>query len=278
MRLNNITADNPYKYLYIYSIEGRVKHDSEIFDSDFIGNWEEDNFSFLFFKHSSYAKIEMLLDTQPGLALIDKFEMTYEEWQGKMSSPLNIGQFSITTPWETYCSLESKINIIIDPGVVFGTGAHPTTHDCIEALESAFSGEQIDTVIDLGTGTGLLSIVAAYLGSNKVLAVDINYLSVATARNNILLNTMEDRIIPVQGLAQDFINLPADLLIANIHYDIMKQLVQAEGFLTKKYFILSGLLNNEAEEIEVYLSQLPVKIINKWEHAGIWKTILGITL
>ena len=156
-----MTENNPYKHLYVYSLEGRVKPDFKIFGSDYIGNWEEDNFSFLFFKSSSYRKIEMLLDIQPGLTLIDKYEMTYDEWQGKTSFPLNIGRFSITLPWDTYSNPENKINIIIDPGVVFGTGAHPTTHDCIEALELAFFGEQIETVVDLGTGTGLLSIIAA---------------------------------------------------------------------------------------------------------------------
>ncbi len=275
MQFCNITADIPYKYLYIYSIEGRIKPDLEIFGSDFIGNWEEDNFSFLFFKNPSYEKIEMLLDTQPGLILIDKHEMTYDRWQGKTFSPVNIGRFSITTPWDRHCNPDRKVNIIIDPGVVFGAGTHPTTHDCIEALELAFAEFSIETVIDLGTGTGLLSIVAAYLGSQRTIAVDINYLSADTAKKNILLNAMEDRIITVQGLAQEFIKFPADLLIANIHYDIICQLVQAEEFLDKKLFILSGLLKNEAEEIESCLFKLPVKIINRWEHAGIWKTFLG---
>nr|CBX30981.1 hypothetical protein N47_E44930 [uncultured Desulfobacterium sp.] len=182
MPLINMTEDIPYKNLYIYSIEGRVKPDFKIFGSDFIGNWEEDNYSFLFFKNPSYGKIEMLLDNQPYLILIDKYEMSYDEWQGKSSFPLNIGRFNIISPWNTSCDTERKTKIIIDPGVVFGTGTHPTTHDCIEALELAFDGEQIKTVVDLGTGTGLLSIVAAYLGDCKIVAVDINYLSAETAK------------------------------------------------------------------------------------------------
>ncbi len=271
-------ADNPYKDLYIYYLAGRINSDNGIFGSEFIGNWQEDNFSFLFFKTPSGKKIEEILSAHPGLTLIDNYQMTYEEWQGDMPFPLNIGRFVITTPWELSDVAGKGIKIILDPGVVFGTGTHPTTHDCIEALEIAFSNENIESAMDLGTGTGVLSIASAYLGAKKILAADINYLAVSTARKNFSLNGMQDRILPVQGLAQDYIELPADLLIANIHNDIMKILIRSEGFLNKKCFVLSGLLKSEAKEIDYQLSKLPVKIIEKWECNGIWHTFFGKTL
>jgi len=273
-----MVADNPYKNLYIYYLEGRINSDNGIFGSEFIGNWQEDNFSFLFFKTPSGKKIEEILSTHPGLTLLDNYQMTYDEWQGEMSFPLNIGRFLITTPWELTDNTSKGIKIILDPGVVFGTGTHPTTHDCLEALEIAFSNEHIESAVDLGTGTGVLAIASAYLGAKKILASDINYLAVNTARKNFSLNGMQDRILPVQGLAQDYIELPADLLIANIHNDIMKVLIRSEGFLNKKCFVLSGLLKSEAKEIEFQLSKLPVKIIERWECNGIWHTFFGKTL
>jgi len=272
-----MVADNPYKDLYIYYLEGRINSDNGIFGSEFIGNWQEDNFSFLFFKTPSGKKIEEILSTHPGLTLIDNYQMTYDEWQGEMPFPLNIGRFLITTPWELPDNTSKSIKITLDPGVVFGTGTHPTTHDCLEALEIAFSNENIESAVDLGTGTGVLAIAAAYLGAKKILAADINYLAVNTARKNFSLNGMQDRILPVQGLAQDYIELPADLLIANIHNDIMKVLIRSDGFLNKKCFVLSGLLKSEAKEIEFQLSKLPVKIIERWERNGIWHTFLGKT-
>ncbi|MBU1712939.1 MAG: 50S ribosomal protein L11 methyltransferase [Proteobacteria bacterium] len=273
-----MVADNPYKDLYIYYLEGRINPGHGIFGAEFIGNWEEDNFSFLFFKTPSRDKIEEILLTHPGLRLIDNYQMTYDEWQGEMPFPLNIGRFVITTPWKDSDNFDKSIKIILDPGVVFGTGTHPTTHDCMEALELAFSNENIESAVDLGTGTGVLAIAAAYLGAKKILAADINYLAVNTAKRNFFLNGMQDRILPVRGLAQDYIELQADLLIANIHHDIMKVLVRSEGFLNKKCFVLSGLLKSEAKEIDFQLSKLPVKTIQKWECNGIWHTFFGKTL
>ncbi|MBU1183222.1 MAG: 50S ribosomal protein L11 methyltransferase [Pseudomonadota bacterium] len=270
-----MAADTPYKDLYIYYLEGRINPDHGIFGAEFIGNWEEDNFSFLFLKTPSREKIDEILLTHPGLTLIDNYQMTYDEWQGEMPFPLNIGRFAITTPWALSDNIDKGIKIILDPGVVFGTGTHPTTHDCIEALEMAFSNEDIESAVDLGTGTGVLAIAAAYLGAKKILAADINYLAVNTAKRNFFLNGMQDRILSVQGLAQDYIELPADLLIANIHHDIMKIIVRSEGFLNKKYFVLSGLLKSEAKEIDLQLSKLPVIIVQKWDCNGIWHTFFG---
>ncbi|RPH51391.1 MAG: hypothetical protein EHM85_06960 [Desulfobacteraceae bacterium] len=270
-------ADIPYKDLYIYYLEGLVKPECNFFGSEFIGNWQEDGFSFLFFNIPAPDTIKKLLGAQPGLKLLDDYRMTYEEWHGKMPFSLSIGRFTITPPWESRESQENGFRIILDPGVVFGTGTHPTTHDCVEALELAFGCTQIESVIDLGTGTGLLAIAAAHLGSKKTLAVDINYLAAATAGKNILLNGMEERVIAVQGLAQDFIRFSSDLIIANIHYDVMKLLVNPEDIINKKCFILSGLLRKEAEEIGFQLSKLPAKIIKKWEFDGIWHTFLGKT-
>lgn len=274
----NMAADTPYKDLYIYYLEGRINPDHGIFGAEFIGNWEEDNFSFLFFKTPSRKKIDEILLAHPGLTLIDNYQMTYDEWQGETPFPLNIGRFVITAPWALSDNIDKGNKIILDPGVVFGTGTHPTTHDCIEALEIAFLNEKIESVLDLGTGTGVLAIAAAHQGAKRILAADINYLAVNTAKKNFCLNGMQDRILSIQGLAQDYIELPADLLIANIHYDIMKVLIRSEGFLNKKCFILSGLLKSEAKDIDILLSKLPVKIVQKWDCNGIWNTFFGKTL
>ena len=269
-------AFKPYNDLYIYYIQGHIKSEYEHYSDDFIGNWEEDEFSFLFFSRPSDKVVEKILSTNPQLAMIDSFYMKYDEWQGGALTPMTAGSFLILPPWgKKELRTREYIDILLDPGVVFGTGTHTTTNDCIHALELAFSLNTIESVIDLGTGTGLLSLAAAKLGCKKIIAVDFNQLAVKTALNNIVLNRLEGSILALRGRAEDFICCPADFLIANIHYDIIKQLIDSKGFLEKKMFILSGMLRSQAKDISFRLSKLPVEIINIWEHDGIWHTFLG---
>jgi ribosomal protein L11 methyltransferase len=132
-------------------------------------------------------------------------------------------------------------------------------------------------VLDLGTGTGLLAVAAAKLQCSPVLAVDFNFLAATTARNNVKLNGLENNILVVQGVAEELLDKPVDLMISNIHYDVMKNLTQLKGFLNSRFFILSGLLRSEAGNVKDQLNRLPITILNIWERDGIWHTMLGKT-
>jgi ribosomal protein L11 methyltransferase len=278
---------NPYAWLYIYYLEGCLQKGSTPTGDEFIGNWEEDGQSFLFFSMPSQQKVRDLLKNQPQLKLQDEYRMSYEEWHGGPVETLKIGHIQVSPPWATSLNQSADVvtapadgqsavvDILLDPGVVFGNGTHPTTHHCIEALEILFSIDRPDTVLDLGTGTGLLAVVAVKLGCCRVLAVDLNLLAVRTAKKNIELNGLDDRILAVQGNAENFVDLSSDLVISNIHYDVMKELIGSKTFLRKKYFILSGLLRNQAAQIESLLYQYPVAIIKKWVHEGVWYSYLG---
>jgi len=279
LKNRNEFSDNPYEDLYIYYLHGRLKADNKIFGSDFIGNWQEDDFSFLFFNKPSPNEVSKILSSNPGLFLLDEFHMTYDQWQGEKIAPLKIGRFHIVPPWqrnlEKMSLCHEELLIILDPGVVFGNGLHTTTQDCLKALEIAFSRDNIESALDLGTGTGILALAASRLGCKNILAVDFNFLAVNTALRNIRLNGLENRILVVQGRAEDFIDSTSDLVIANIHYDAMKLLTASQGFLNKKWFILSGLLRSQARDVHFHLLQKGVKIIKNWECNGVWHTFLG---
>ena len=131
--------------------------------------------------------------------------------------------------------------------------------------------------MDLGTGTGLLALAAARLGAKKILAVDLNPLAVKTAQNNVRLNELAAAVLVAQGRAENCIDFTADLVIANIHYDVMRELVRTKGFLLKRRFILSGLLRSEAKVLSEILAKLPVKVQKMWTHDGIWHTFYGGT-
>jgi ribosomal protein L11 methyltransferase len=272
-------ALSPYENLFIYYLEGRIDRPWEIPFSRFVGNWEEDGYTFLFFTDDAENQVNDLLVRQPGLSLLDQFRMTYEEWQGEALGPTRIGRFTILPPWcrddDGQAHAPGGDDILLDPGVVFGNGLHPTTRDCMKALEMAFARQRIDTVMDLGTGTGLLALAAGKLGCRKCLALDFNFLAARTAYQNVRLNGMETRILVCQGRAEAHIEIPADLLIANIHFDVMRHLVASEGILSKGAFVLSGLLRSEARQIAGMLSCLPVEIVQWWEQGNIWHTFYG---
>jgi len=272
-------TNTPYKELYIYYLHGRLKPDHKICESDFIGNWQEDDFSFLFFSKSSPDEVSKILRLNPEMYLLDEFHMTYDQWHGGKTVPEKIGRFHIVPPWrkngEKMNLCQKELTILLDPGVVFGNGLHTTTRDCLKALEMAFLRDRIDFAIDIGTGTGILALAASLLGCRRTLAIDFNYLAAHTALRNVRLNNLEKRILVSQGRAEDFIDSPSDLVIANIHYDVMKHLTDSQSFYNKKWFILSGLLRSQAREVSVALSKNRINIIKSWECDGIWTTFLG---
>jgi ribosomal protein L11 methyltransferase len=266
----------PYDDLYIYQLGGRLTSQKEIHPQCFIGNWEEDDFSFLFFSDPAPEEIKKLMRSQPHLTYVDNYHMSYEQWQGAVLTSFDQGCFRVIPPWESDAGgRHAQQPILLDPGLVFGTGTHPTTRDCLDAVELAVRETTPQVVLDLGTGTGLLALATARLGCKINLAVDLNLLAAETAAKNVRLNDLEGRVTVVQGYAEDFIVFPADLLIANIHYAVIKKLIRAENFASKKRFILSGLLRSEAKQVRTELERLPAKILKSWTHEGIWHTFYG---
>ncbi len=278
MRLSSNASDlssSPYRLLYIYYIQGHLKTEASLRGTEFIGNWEEDDFSFLFFSNPADDSIKHLLASQPHLKLLDQYEMTYEEWQGGPLTPLEMGRFRILPPWWNESDSSGQEIIYLDPGVVFGTGSHPTTRDCVSALQMALTVDPGAVTLDLGTGTGLLAIAAARLGSSKVVAVDLNHLAARTALSNVRRNGLGDQILVLRADAEKCMDLASDLMVSNIHYDVMKHLINSKGFLNNKQFILSGLLRSQAKDIIHQLAQYPVRIKHQWAQDGVWHTFYG---
>jgi len=184
--------------------------------------------------------------------------------------PILIGQRLLILPAWLESPDPKRIPIKIDPGMAFGTGTHPTTQLCLELMENAFvdHGSWIMektasinhlplTVIDVGCGSGILSIAALKLGAEKVLGVDIDIESVKNSRENADLNEVGDELILGQGsvteiLRGDFEFKSAPLVVANILAPILVRLfdagladlVEAGGEI-----ILSGILDHQAENV-----------------------------
>jgi len=274
--IDHIANHSSYKDLYIYYLEGSLKREEEShLGLTFLGNWSEEDSSFLFFTQPSKDLVQKIIDKDKHLRLIDEFHFTYEEWVGGKVIPRKVSRFLIVPPWEDHQQNDGELKMVLNPGVVFGTSLHTTTRDSLLALLEISDRLPSYRVLDLGTGTGILAIGAALLGAEKILAVDNNPLAIKTAALNVKLNGLEDHIDVKECLAEDIIDLPSDLLIANIHYDIILKLIKEEGFIKKKYFILSGLMRSHARNIKMELSRYPIEIIHEWDNDMVWHTILG---
>ena len=266
---------SPYDDLYIYLIKGLVPREEEAaLGQAFLGNWVEEDTCFLFFGEPSEGIVSELLKGRSDLRLLENYHFSYEQWQGVFSEPLKIARFLIVPPWLDASEGPGETKILLDPGLVFGTGLHASTRDSLKALSYVHSRFPIDKVIDLGTGTGVLALASALLGAQRVLAVDLNPLCVKTARRNVQRNHLESRIQLKEGRAEDFAELRADLVLANIHWDVLKTLIEKEEFRKNPWIVLSGLMRSHARDLESDLARYGLKTVKAWEDEATWYTML----
>jgi ribosomal protein L11 methyltransferase len=133
-----------------------------------------------------------------------------EAWKAQFT-PLRIGRFLVRPSWSEAQSADGAIEIVLDPGMAFGTGLHPTTQQCLEALSTL--ALEAKGVLDVGTGSGILAIAAAKRGASPVVAVDTDAIAVAAARENTERNGV---VVPVALATAADVPGRFDVVIANI--------------------------------------------------------------
>jgi ribosomal protein L11 methyltransferase len=267
---------NPDDPLYIYELEGTLPEMEGYFQDNFIAHWREGDSTFLFFSSPQDLGLKAFLETQPGLTWVRTHVMDYKAWQGEnISDSLTVEKFVITPPWLPRPTEPDKIYLRVDPGVVFGSGHHPTTRDSLLALLWVYNQEVPEKVLDLGTGTGILSLAAVSLGAKQVLAVDWNPACVQTALKNVGFNNFQALVEVREGRAEDAIRNPADLLLANLHFSVIQEVIKAPAFYEKKWVILSGLLRSEFLEVKHQLNSQGFELLKEWDSEFTWFTLLG---
>ena len=161
-----------------------------------------------------------------------------------------IGARTVIKPtWEEYEAKAEEIVVELDPGAAFGTGQHATTSLCIRALEELVRPGM--TVFDVGTGSGVLAIVAAKLGAKRVEAVDFDPVAVRVARENVRQNGAEDVVSTERSDLLKSVAGKADLIIANIIADIIVRLFgEVEGSLAAGgTMLLSGIIEDRLPDV-----------------------------
>ncbi len=181
-----------------------------------------------------------------------------EDWANnwkKYFKPKKVGERTVIKPtWEKYSPKEDEVVVEIDPGMAFGTGTHETTILCIRMLERYVDASS--EVLDIGCGTGILSIVSVLLGAKGATAVDIDEDAIHIAKVNSMINNTGNRIKVVHGDLLDKVQGTFDIVIANIVSDAIIELSNNVNSYIKQngLFIASGIILERLDEIERVLS------------------------
>ncbi|MBR4081420.1 MAG: 50S ribosomal protein L11 methyltransferase, partial [Clostridia bacterium] len=197
-----------------------------------------------------------------------------EVWK-KFYKPFRAGRTMVVKPtWEAYEPQEGDKIIEIDPGMAFGSGTHETTSMCLDLLEEVITGGE--TVIDVGTGSGILAIGAAMLGARDVLAIDIDEVAVKVAQENIEHNGLTDRITAVQGNLLEKTDADCDICVANIIADVICFFAEplTHHIVPGGRFICSGIIKEREGDVTAALLAAGYEI-EKICRKGEWVAMLS---
>ncbi len=196
-----------------------------------------------------------------------------EDWQNNWKQyfhPMPIGRQLLIRPvWENAFDAEGRKVLHIEPGLAFGTGAHPTTKLCLETLEDYITDGS--TVLDIGCGSGILSIASLLLGAKSAFGVDIDALAVKTAKANAKENGIdESRFTVVQGNLSDNVSGKFSVVVANIVADIIMEFnTQVGAFLADGgVYITGGIIESREDDVTASFAANGFTVLERRENNG----------
>lgn len=223
------------------------------------------------------AAITKVLDNEGPVITVS--ELAVEDWAEswrRYYRPFRVGRrLVIKQSWNDYDARDDDLVMVVDPGLAFGCGCHPTTCLCLELLERyLFPGA---AVCDIGTGTGVLAMAAALLGAKEVVAVDNDPVAVRVARETIAANGLSGRITVEQGHLLDKIKGVYDIVVANILADAVMEaaprvlrLLQHGGT-----YITGGIPEERGEEVARLLENTGFRVSQTATRDG-WTSVVGL--
>jgi len=204
-----------------------------------------------------------------------------EDWKDKWKEnfkPSKITKRIVVKPtWEEYIAGDGEIVLQIDPGMAFGTGTHETTSLCLRLMEKYLSDfPENKKVLDIGCGSGILSIAAALLGAGEGMAVEIDKDAVSVAAENVKLNGVLNNVSVVQGDLTKGIDFKADIIVANLMADLVMVLAEsaANHMEDGGIFISSGILTEKKETVSEAIRNAGFEIL-EIEEDGEWCAIVA---
>ncbi len=204
---------------------------------------------------------------------INTASIRMEEWANnwkKYFKPLKTGEKLVICPtWETVNEPTQRKILRIDPGMAFGTGGHNTTRLCLETMEKYIDSSS--EVLDIGCGSGILSIAALLLGAKRTVGVDIDALAVKTAKENGALNGFcEPKYNILQGNLTEKVQGVFSVVVANIVADVIIKFCEDVGAFMDKdgVFITSGIIDTREGDVKQAFARFGFEIIERHEDGG----------
>ncbi len=208
------------------------------------------------------------------IAISPVTDIDWVENYKKFFKPIRIGRIFIIPSWEEVSPLPDEIVIKLDPGLAFGTGSHPTTEGCLIFLQGLICGGE--TVLDLGTGSGILAIAAAKLGAGRVIAIDNDLQAIEVARENAAKNSVSNRTeFAILDFA-DFKPAHVDLVAANLTAPLITKFLPAiaQKLEDLKTIIASGITTEQKDAVLLALKENGFNV-EKVLDIGEWTTLVG---
>ncbi len=198
-----------------------------------------------------------------------------DNWK-KFFKVTEIGEKLVIRPsWEEYDNKSNRVVLSIDPGAAFGTGTHATTRMCLSLVEK-YVKENCD-LLDIGSGSGILSIAAALLGAKKVDGVDIDPVAVKVSNENAEINNVQNIVNFKKGDLLEEISGKYDVICANIVADVIISLLETvEQFMKPEtVFLCSGIIDIREEDVKNAFNKFGFKIIEEMESEN-WRAFAVI--
>lgn len=214
----------------------------------------------------------------PGEGVVKTKRILAEDWQEKWKTYYHSVQISPTMlvkpSWENTITNSEQVVIDLDPGISFGTGTHPTTIQVLRLMEKELNSG--DHVIDIGCGSGVLSIAAAKLGASRVLALDLDPVAVKSTQKNILLNDVHERIEICVGDLLTGVSETTNCVVANLLAEIIQQMVYDLPRVLRPggVAILAGILVEREERVLSTLQHAGLRVVERVQD-GEWVAIVA---
>lgn len=254
------------RQLHVYECSGPTTPETEPAGEKYLGIWPEGPFYYVFYERPAQSDVlAWLSENGDEWCLRNTYQLEYDQWQQVAERDHHVGPFVIRLAGRaSVCAdIGEKIPIIINAGVVFGTGLHATTRGCLLAIAQLFAEEGVATVVDLGTGTGILALACGKLGASRTVALDCNPLAARVALSNVAANGQRDRIHVL--VAQDLTVLkePSDLLLMNLEWPCLNQVLKEKQWIQYHRVVLSGFLKSQLPQLQPLIEDVSETILQQ---------------